>query len=128
MDRRKYILTAIFVIVLIGFFVWALLPKDNFSDKISETLKKDKQKADVVFKDATFSEVYDGVKYWELIAKTAVINQSLGMANLSVVDGLFFDKGHPTIKFLAPSAIWQINKNDILLNDPIGYDVKFENS
>jgi lipopolysaccharide transport protein LptA len=126
MDRRKQILTALFVLIVFGFFVWALLPKDNLSDKISETLKTDKQKADVIFKDATLSEVYDGIKYWELIAKNAVINQSIGVADLSVVDGLFFDKGRPTIKFLAPSAIWQMQKNEILLNDPIGYDVKFE--
>jgi lipopolysaccharide transport protein LptA len=126
MDRRRQIITALSALVVIGFFVWALLPKDNFSEKVSEKLKMDKQKADVVFKDATLSEVYDGIKYWELIAKTAVINQSLGVANLSAVDGLFFDRGRPTIKFLAPSAVWQINKNEILLNDPIGYDVKFE--
>ena len=126
MDRHKQILAALFSLVVIGFFIWALLPKDNYSDKISETLKTDKQKADVIFKDAALSEVYDGIKYWELIAKTAVINQSIGIANLSIVDGLFFDKGRPTIKFLAPSAIWQIKKNEILLNDPIGYDIKFE--
>jgi lipopolysaccharide transport protein LptA len=126
MDRRKQILTALSVLIVIGFFIWALLPKDNFSDKIMEKLKKDKQKADVMFKDAVLSEVYDGVKYWELIAKTAIINQSLGVANLSIVDGLFFDKGRPTIKFLAPTAVWRINENGIILNDPIGYDIKFE--
>jgi lipopolysaccharide transport protein LptA len=43
-----------------------------------------------------------------------------------VVDGLFFDKGRPTIKFLAPTAVWRINKNEIYLSNPIGYDIKFE--
>jgi lipopolysaccharide transport protein LptA len=106
--------------------VWALLPKDNFSDKISEKLNKEKEKADVIFKDATLAEVYDGIKYWELIAKNALINKSIGKADLFVVDGLFFDKGKPTIKFLAPSAIWKINMNEIFLSNPIGYDIKYE--
>jgi len=111
---------------MVGFFVWALLPKDNFSDKISEKLDKEKEKADVIFNDATLAEVYDGIKYWELIAKNALINRSIGKADLFIVDGLFFDKGKPTIKFLAPSAIWYINKNEIFLSNPIGYDIKYD--
>jgi len=126
MDKFKTTITTLIVMVMIGFFVWALLPKDNFSDKISEKLNKEKEKADVIFKDATLAEVYDGIKYWELIAKNALINKSIGKADLFVVDGLFFDKGKPTIKFLAPSAIWKINMNEIFLSNPIGYDIKYE--
>ncbi len=126
MDKLKNLITALIALVMIGFFVWALMPKDDFSDKITEKLKKENQKADVVFKDATLAEVYDGIKYWELVAKSSVINRSIGTADLSVVDGLFFDKGRPTIKFLAPSAVWRINKNEIYLSNPIGYDIKYE--
>ena len=126
MDKFKTTITACIALIMVGFFVWALLPKDNFSDKISEKLNKEKEKADVVFKDATLAEVYDGIKYWELIAKNALINKSIGKADLFIVDGLFFDKGNPTIKFLAPSAIWKINKNEIFLSNPIGYDIKYE--
>ncbi len=126
MDKLKLLITALIALVMIGFFVWALLPEDDFSDKINEKLNKDKQKADVMFKDATLAEVYDGIKYWELVARTAVINKSVGKADLSVVDGLFFDKGRPTIKFLAPSAVWRIKKNEIYLSNPIGYDIKYE--
>ncbi|MFH1710137.1 MAG: LPS export ABC transporter periplasmic protein LptC [bacterium] len=126
MDKLKNLTPALIALIMLGFFIWALMPKDDFSDKISEKLNNEKQKADVVFKAATLAEVSDGIKYWELVAKTAVINKSLGVANLSVVDGLFFDKGHPTIKFLAPSAVWRINKNEIVLADPIGYDIKYE--
>jgi len=126
MNKLKTLITVFIALVMIGFFVWAVLPKDNFGDKISDKLKKEKEKADVVFKDATLSEIYDGVKYWELVSKHSVINRSIGVANLNVVDGLFFDKGRPTIKFLAPSAVWRIKKNEIYLTDPIGYDVKYE--
>jgi lipopolysaccharide transport protein LptA len=126
MDKLKLLITALIALAMIGFFVWALLPEDDFSDKIKEKLNKDKQKADVMFKDATLAEVYDGIKYWELVARTAVINKSVGKADLSVVDGLFFDKGRPTIKFLAPSAVWRIKKNEIYLSNPIGYDIKYE--
>lgn len=126
MFNVKKLFTYIIAIIITGFFIWALLPKDNFSDKVSAKLDKEKQKADVIFKDATLAEVYDGVKYWELIANNAVINRSIGKADLSVVDGLFFDNGQPTIKFLAPSAIWKIDQNEIYLSNPIGYDIKYE--
>jgi lipopolysaccharide transport protein LptA len=126
MDKLTKLITVLIALIIIGFFVWAMLPKDNFSDKISEKLDKEKEKADVVFKGATLAEVYDGVKYWELLANNAVINKTIGIANLSVVDGSFFDKGRPTVKFLAPSAVWQINKNEIFLSNPIGYDIKYE--
>lgn len=126
MDKSKAIITSLICLIIVGFFIWALLPKDDYNAKISETLKKEKTKADVIFKDATLAEVYDGIKYWELIATNSTINQSAGIANLSIVDGLFFDNGRPTIKFLAPSAVWHINRNEILLNNPIGYDVKYE--
>jgi len=124
----KKLITVLVGLIVIGFFVWAMLPKDNFSDKITEKLDNEKEKADVIFKDATLAEVNDGVKYWELLANNAVINKSIGIANLSVVDGLFFDKGQPTIKFLAPSAVWHMNNNEIFLNNPIGYDIKYEKS
>jgi lipopolysaccharide transport protein LptA len=126
MDKQKNLITTLIALIMIGFFVWALLPKRDFSDKISEKLNKEKEKADVVFNDATLAEVYDGVKYWELVAKNALINKSIGKADLFVVDGLFFDKGKPTIKFLAPSAIWKIKMNEISLSNPIGYDIKYE--
>lgn len=126
MDKLKNLTFALIALAMVGFFVWALLPKDDFSDKISAKLNQEKQKADVIFKEATLAEIYDGVKYWELVAQSSVINKSVGKADLSVVDGLFFDKGRPTIKFLAPSAVWQMNKNEIYLSNPIGYDIRFE--
>ena len=126
MDRPKILLVSIFMLVLAGFFIWAMLPKDDLTKTISERLSNDKERADVIFQDATLAEIYDGIKYWELLARTAVINKSTGLAKMSAVDGLFFDKGKPAIKFLAPSATWYINKNEIHLLTPIGYDIKSE--
>jgi len=126
MNRTKNYVTFFVILIMIGFFVWAILPKDDFSKKVSETLKKEQEKADVLFKDATLAEIYDGVKYWELIAKSATINKSTGVADLSNVDGVFFDKGRPTMKFIAPSAVWHIDKNEIRLKNPIGYDSRSE--
>lgn len=126
MDRPKTLPIIILMLVLAGFFIWAMLPKDDLTKTISEKLSTDKEKADVIFQDATLSEIYDGVKYWELLARTAVINKTTGLAKMSAVDGLFFDKGKPAIKFLAPSATWYINKNEIQLVTPIGYDIRSE--
>jgi lipopolysaccharide transport protein LptA len=55
-----------------------------------------------------------------------VINKTLDISDLTDVDGLFYDKGKPTLKFLAPTAVWHMNANEIYLNDPIGYDIKLE--
>ena len=127
MDKLKSLIILFICLILVGFFMWAMLPRDDYTKKVSEKLKSEKKKADVIFKDATLAEVYEGIKYWELVAKSSVINNSIGKADLTIVDGLFFEKGKPTIKFLAPTAVWHIKKNDILLNDPIGFDIKYEN-
>ncbi len=118
--------TLLICAIFIGFFIWAMLPRDDFSKKVSDTLQNEQKKADVIFKDATLAEVYDGVKYWELVAVRAVVNKSTGRADMVDVNGLSFDNGKPTIKFLAPSALWNINKNEIYMKDPIGYDASFE--
>jgi lipopolysaccharide transport protein LptA len=128
MERSKELIIGLIVLVIFGFFIWALLPKDDFAGKISKKIENEKQKADIVFKDSTLAEVYDGIKYWELISKNSTINRSLDTSDLTDVDGLFYDKGKPTLKFLAPSAVWHMKQNDILLNDPIGYDIKYERS
>ncbi len=128
MERSKEIIIGLIVLVIFGFFIWALLPKDDFNGKVSKTLENEKQKADVIFNDSTLAEVYDGVKYWELVSKNSVINKSQDTSALTDVNGLFYDKGKPTLKFLAPSAVWHMNANEIYLNDPIGYDIKFENT
>lgn len=128
MERSKEIIIGLIIFIFLGFFIWALLPKDDFAGKVTKQLENDKQKADVIFKDSTLAEVYDGVKYWELISKSSVINKSQDVSDLTEVNGLFYDKGKPTLKFLAPSAVWHMQQNDIFLNDPIGYDIKFEKS
>jgi len=127
MNRSKGIIPALAVVlIIIGFFVWAITFKDNYREDITEKIQKEKSKADVIFKAATLAEIVDGIKYWELIAKDAAINKSTGTAKLVTVDGLFYDSGKPTVKFLAPSATWMINNNEIYLVDPIGYDIKSE--
>jgi lipopolysaccharide transport protein LptA len=125
MDRRS-IITAFFILVIASFFVWALLPRPDINTIIAEKIKDEGNKADVMFKDATLAEIYDGIKYWELVSKTSLINKSTGKADLTTVDGLFFDKGQATLKFLAPTAIWAMKSNEILLFNPVGYDIKHE--
>ena len=126
MERANKLGIALIIIFLLGFFLWAVMPKDDFNSKIFKEILEQKDQADIVFKDATLAEIYDGIKYWELISKSSAINKSFGRADMNDVDGLFFDNGKPTIKFLAPSAIWYMKKNEISLNEPIGYDVKYD--
>jgi len=126
MNKIRSYLPVLFVLVILGFFIWALLPKEDFNKKISEQIKMEKEKADVIFKNATLAEISNGIKYWELIATDSSINNSKGIADLISVDGIFFENGRPTIKFIAPTAKWLMKGNEIYLNDPIGYDVRSE--
>lgn len=128
MPRLNSLLPLFVVIVIVGFFIWGLLPRDDYGKKVFETLQQEKQKADVVLDDATLAEVVNGVKYWELLAKTSSMNNTTGKADLTKVDGLFFDSGTPTLKFLAPTAVWNMRGNEIFLQDPIGYDIRSETS
>jgi lipopolysaccharide transport protein LptA len=126
MERSKTIIYSAVLLIILSFFIWAILPKEDYNKKVNELLKNESIKADITFKDATYAEIYDGVKYWELVAKTSLINKTTGIANLFEVNGLFYDNGLPTIKFIAPRAVWHMNNNEINLTDPIGYDVRNE--
>jgi lipopolysaccharide export system protein LptA len=126
MRTHKNLIPIIAASIIVGFFIWATLPKEDVQTKIKQTLEEEKHVADVVFESATLSEIYDGVKYWELIADRSSINKTLGIARLFTVDGLFYNNNKPTLKFIAPSATWNMKKNEIVLQDPLGYDIRSE--
>ncbi|MFC1767148.1 LptA/OstA family protein [Candidatus Margulisiibacteriota bacterium] len=107
--------------------MWAIFsPKNNVQDIISRKLANEGGKSDIAFKTVTFSEVADGIKYWELNAISSTINKTTNTAYLTSVDGLFFKDGKPTLKFFAPRAVWKLNKQEIRLIEPFGYDIKSE--
>ena len=93
---------------------------------ISETLKEQTHKLDLFYKGVTFQETSNGTKYWEIKARSSSVNNSTGVATLEETNGTFFSSGVPTLKFKAPSALWYINKKEIILTRPLGYDAKSE--
>jgi len=113
----------LFLIFIVGIFSWAVFsPKQDISDRIQVTLKEQEKKADLAFKDVTFEEVSDGVKYWDLNAQKAMVNKSTGLSTLKDSNGTFFQDNQPALLFFSPAALWDMKKKEILMDKPIGYD------
>lgn len=106
---------------------WALFsPKEDISTRISRTIDEQSKHADLYYKKVTFEEVSGTAKYWQLSAVTAMVNKSTGLATLKDATGIFFKRGRPTLKFRSPSALWDMTKKEIYLDQPVGYDINLE--
>lgn len=125
MESLKKILFLAFVLFVLILFVWALYaPKPDIQATLKETMKSQKNRLDLFYKGVTFQETQDSIKYWEIKAKTSSVNRSTNVASLEGTGGTFFQKGKPVLKFIAPSAIWQMDRQEIRLSKPVGYDAK----
>ena len=121
------IILIIFLLFIASIFYWALYtPKPDVSERIYQTLKEQEKRADLAFKDVTFEEIVAGVKYWQLKAKSAMVNKDTGIASLKTANGTFFKLGRPVLRFKSPAALWDMKKKEILLDKPLGYDIKLE--
>lgn len=115
------------LVFIAGLFYWSLfVPKEEITERIQRTIKEQEKRADLSFKKVTFEEVSAGIKYWELTAETAMINKDQKIAALKTVQGTFFKKGKRSLKFTSPSAIWDMDKKEIYLDKPFGYDIALE--
>lgn len=127
MKTSYRIILIVSVVFIVGIFLWARFsPKEEISDRIYKTLKEQEQRADLAFKEVTFEEVVAGVKYWQLKAKSATVNKTTQIATLKDAHGTFFKKGKAVLRFRSPAAIWDMKEKEILLDNPIGYDVKLD--
>jgi lipopolysaccharide export system protein LptA len=123
----KVILTASLVLFIIWVFSWALFaPKKDLSQFISDTMMEQAKKADLSFKQVSFEEVAAGVKFWQLRAETAMVNKNSGLAALQNTTGTFYKKGRPVLKFRSPAALWEMKKQEIYLDKPLGFDAAYE--
>jgi lipopolysaccharide transport protein LptA len=116
-----------FVGFIVGIFVWALFaPREDISDRITRTFREQEKKADLSFKEVTFEEIVNGVKYWQLSAQTAKVNKSTSISTLKDSKGIFYKNGKAVLRFISPAALWDMKKREIHLDQPIGYDVSLE--
>jgi lipopolysaccharide transport protein LptA len=116
-----------FVLFILFLFVWALyLPKEEIADTISRTLEQQRERLDLFFQGVTFQESSGGVKYWEIKARSSSLNNTTGLATLEEATGYFYESGRPALKFISPRAFWQMNQQEIYLENPLGYDIKSE--
>lgn len=122
--------SAVIVIVLLLIallFYWAIAaPKEDVSKRIYRTLKEQENRADLAFKKVTFEESTAGEKFWRLEAESAVVNKSTGIATLKETLGVFYKSGKPVLKFRSPAALWDMQKKEIYLDKPLGYDINSE--
>lgn len=118
----------IFLLFIVALtFIWAIfIPKENINQKISKKLESQKKKSDLLMKGVVFSEIVNGVKYWEIKSKSSEINKESGIAKLNETDGTFFKKGAATFKITAPNVLWKMRSKEILINSPFGYNDVFK--
>jgi lipopolysaccharide export system protein LptA len=113
----------IVALLVIGWLAWLIFfPKESFESKIRKTLERQKNRADLLLKDVTFSESFGGTKFWELDAETAVLNQDQGGAELKPVKGRFYKNNTPVLFFIAPKVLWNMRDKEIVIEHPFGYD------
>lgn len=122
--KLKALIPILATVFFVWVFYWALfVPKEDVSSRIYNSLKEQEKKADLIFKKVTVEEVVNGVKYWELEADTGMLNKNAGIAALQNVEGTFFNKGKPVLRFSSPAALWEKDKKEIYLDNPVGYDL-----
>jgi lipopolysaccharide export system protein LptA len=123
----KFTLAAFFALFIVGIFAWALFaPKKDLSQFIYTTMQEQAKRADVSFKTVSFEEVSNGEKFWQLRAVTAMVNKNSGLATLQETTGTFYKKGRPVLKFRSPAALWEMKKQEIYLDKPLGFDAAYE--
>jgi lipopolysaccharide export system protein LptA len=128
MNRAWQIILAALLIAFIGWlFYWAMFsPKPDLSQLIYTSMMEQAKQADLTFKKVSFEEVSNGEKFWQLQAATAMVNKNTGLATLQNTTGTFYKKGKPVLRFRSPAALWEMKKQEIYLDKPLGYDAAYE--
>lgn len=129
MKMLKPALLAVAAILIFWIFYWAMfIPKETVTDKISQKLEEQKQRSDFQMKGVVFSEISNGIKYWEIKAITSQINRTTGVASLNDIKGYFYNRGKKSVDFIAPRVFWDMANKRIKIEAPVGYDrnYKFE--
>lgn len=102
-----------------------LAPREDLVATLTRRLEKEKARPDLYFKGITLAEVVSGVKYWELKAQTSRVNKSTGLTLLMKVEGTFFEQNLPRLGIVAPQAVWNMERREIMLNEAFGYSLEF---
>lgn len=90
---------------------------------MKQKLTEQNTQPDIILKGSTFSETVDGIKYWEIRSVSSNLNKEKGSAHLESINGIFFNNDKPVLGVAAPSADWDLNKKEILINSPVGKSV-----
>ncbi len=121
MNSRTSLIALAVVLSLV--FVWAVFtPEKDLAKRISNKLESQKQRSDLSMKEAVFSEIAGGVKFWEIRAESSHINNSTQKAELDRIHGIFFKDGKPSLNIIAPKVFWDMKKKSIEVFSPLGYE------
>ncbi|MFA5105024.1 MAG: LPS export ABC transporter periplasmic protein LptC [Candidatus Margulisiibacteriota bacterium] len=119
----KKVFASFVLILVLWLFYWALfVPKESLTGRISRELERQSSKLDLFMKGVVFSEIIEGKKYWEIKALTSQINKDTGKSLMNDVQGIFFSNGKPSIRFAAPSVVWDMKERQIKIDSPKGFD------
>jgi LPS export ABC transporter protein LptC len=110
--RNLVIIALLLLIFGGGWAIWNAGQKVAPPEPISQSQNKD---ATMVGQNVSFTVTEGAIKKWKLDAKTAVYNKTRTSAQLSDVNGEFYDaKGQPVLQFTAPQGQY-INKNNAVV-------------
>lgn len=119
----KKVFASLILVLVLWLFYWAIfVPKESLTGRISRELERQSSKLDLFMKGVVFSEIIEGKKYWEIKALTSQINKDTGKALLNDIQGVFFSDGKPSVRFTAPSVIWDMKERQIRIESPKGFD------
>ena len=128
MELIKKLLFFVFVIFILFLFIWALfLPKTEISQTIAKAIKSQSKRSDLSFKGVVVSEISNGTKYWEIRAKTSDLNNDNNTVILKDTNGSFFEKNKAELNFISPEIVWKMDKKEIKMKQPFGFDSKSKN-
>lgn len=128
MELIKKLLFLLFVLSILFLFVWALfIPKTQISQIIATAINSQSERSDLAFKGVVVSEISNGIKYWEIKAKTSDLNSDNNIAILKETNGSFYENNQAELNFISPEIVWEMNKKELKMKQPFGFDSKSKN-
>lgn len=123
---RRFIIGGILA-ALVALAIFSLMrEQQSIRERLEKTVQQSTRTPDIELSGATFKEIRRGITYWELRAGESKIHENTGAASLVETRGTFFENGNPTLRFIAPQAIWRRKEGAIRLKDMVGYTISME--
>ncbi|MBX2861711.1 MAG: LPS export ABC transporter periplasmic protein LptC [Vampirovibrio sp.] len=120
--NSRIIFVAVLAALVIGIGWWLFQPPPDMSElpQIEDSTTDEDVPDGSYGEDASFIVTRGDTKVWEIRADKSVLREDNGTADLSGVEGEFFnDSGNAVITFKAPTGNYNNKKNAVMLHDGV---------